>query len=85
MCEENLSNEVIKNVCTTYSSTNTVELKRKLSILNKMLKNSEIKDSLENRTYFFKKNYLKAEFENYNKCFVIFLSIATIMVLDITF
>lgn len=76
LCEENPSNDVIKKVCTTYSLTE-VELKGELSILNKMLKKSEIKDSLENRIDFFKKNNLKGGFENYNKCLTIFLSIPT--------
>ncbi|CAI6375694.1 unnamed protein product [Macrosiphum euphorbiae] len=76
LCEENPSNDVIKRVCTTYSLTE-VELKGELSILNKMLKNSEIKDSLENRIDFFNKNNLKGGFENYSKCLTIFLSIPT--------
>jgi len=42
LCEENPSNNVIKNVCTIYSLTEA-ELKEELPILNKMLKNSEIK------------------------------------------
>jgi len=54
-------NETIKKVCATYS-LNKVELKEELSILNKMLKNSEIKNSLENRIDFFKNNNLKGGF-----------------------
>lgn len=63
LIEESPSSGSITSVCKTYL-LNESEIKGGLVILNRMFKNANLKNTLENKIYFFKENNLKIGFEN---------------------